>query len=339
MFVPVAGPTSMAFAMNGTAYQTFHDRFRETMDEATASEYASTLAPIAAIPQMALERLGFNAVFRRVPGYSKLVGDLSAHFTNRFLQVGARTAAGLTAETSTELLEEVVSHSVQSLAHFTDEKIPATRWLGKEGAWASIAEQAPGIAVTLVPLAFFGGVRGAHHDARKKDLADARASAFTSASDSELEAFGGTAEAISGIQQAKEKGGAGLHEAIDRFMDTRDPDSESAKAAVVRLRASHEEQEQAGRILQGAGILPKAVQHSDGSFTLYDTTTGEEIAKATDWESATRIATTHADMVEEGDSDRIAAVASAYQAAQFSGDWSKLTGQQTGPGIIAVESF
>ncbi|RYD85498.1 MAG: hypothetical protein EOP84_02295 [Verrucomicrobiaceae bacterium] len=76
-------------------------------------------------------------------------------------------------------------------------------------------------------------------------------------------------------------------------------------------------------------LIPRAVQSSDGGFTLYDTTTGEEIATAPDWESATRVATTHANMVEERDSDRIAAVASAYQAAQFSGDWSKLNKQQT----------
>ncbi|RYD42061.1 MAG: hypothetical protein EOP85_11730, partial [Verrucomicrobiaceae bacterium] len=173
--------------------------------------------------------------------------------------------------------------------------------------------------VQIFPLALFGAAGGLN--------AEARQAAFRSSSTLHKQALGLTPEGIAGIEAAS--GPSSLNTAIDAAWESRNPDSEMAQAAVAELERLHESKKEAIRQAQDSGLLPRAVQNSDGSFTLYDTTTGDEIAKAPGWESATRVATTHANLVEERDSDRIAAVASAYQPAQFSGDWSKLTGQQT----------
>jgi hypothetical protein len=100
--------------------------------------------------------------------------------------------------------------------------------------------------------------------------------------------------------------------------------------AATRAARGIAAQEAAATFATVHGILPKAVQSSaDGSWTLYDTTTGQEIGKAPDWKSAAALSTAHANYTEDRDADRIAAAFTAYQAAQVSGDWSRQVGRST----------
>ncbi|RYD17445.1 MAG: hypothetical protein EOP88_26545, partial [Verrucomicrobiaceae bacterium] len=218
-----------------------------------------------------------------------------------------------------ENTQYTIPYLVHEFGAALSEEMEGVQWTGKGGVFDGFGHMTGATLVTMAPLGMASASGGLARDARAK--------AFRAASTTQLQAFGGTEEAIAAINAAD--GLDSLDTAIEHFMATRDPNSDTARAAVQQLNAQHEAQPQAVRDLENSGILPRAVKQSDGGFTLYDTTTGEEIATAPDWESATRVATTHANMVEERDSDRIAAVASAYQAAQFSGDWSKLTGQQT----------
>ena len=95
----------------------------------------------------------------------------------------------------------------------------------------------------------------------------------------------------------------------------------------LALNRALQAEKDAIRAMMDNGLIPRAELGADGTWTLYDTGTGQEIGTANDWEGAGRLSVAHANFKEEEDADRIAMVFSAYQAAEVSRDWNQRTGR------------
>ncbi|RYD48303.1 MAG: hypothetical protein EOP85_03820, partial [Verrucomicrobiaceae bacterium] len=314
--VPYVGAPAMLLAMEDMAYKDLRDNaIRSGASELDASLFADRWKTEAAIPQTAVEMLQTYIPLGKIPAVNRLLTSAGDRITSRFVR-GALTAGAVNVgETVTEELQHLTPYAVQELAHAfaADTGINSAEWHnGKDGALDGIWTRSGVNFIAMGPMsaASIPGVLGK----------DQRMRAFAEATPTQRLAFGLTAEDSAAIDVATLRGPSSLAAAVDTALENRDPNSGSAAAAVAELERQHAARQEAVRQAQENGILPRSVQSSDGSFTLYDTTTGEEIATAPDAQSATRIATTHANMVEERDSDRIAALPEKIESESSAGN-------------------
>jgi hypothetical protein len=225
---------------------------------------------------------------------------LGDKIANRLLRGGVKTLTIGTAETGIELLQDVTNYAVQDIAHALAEDVPDVDW-SKElsGTWS----QAPEIFATMLPLAILGATAGLNQEARN--------AAFARSSTTDLQAFGGTAEGIAAIQAAR--GPASLSAAVETFMETRDPESETALAAVKAKEAEMRSQRQSIEFLNQLGYAPPSFVHSPEGVTVFDGD-GQELGTAPDIGGAVRIANAHTSALENIERDQVGALGSLFEA-------------------------
>jgi len=303
MAVPVLGMGTMAFAMEGQAYEEMRGRMLaagKTDEEATA--IAEGLAPIIALPQIALEKVGFGIWSRKLPGFTKALDALGDQITNRVLRGTVKAGTIATAETGIELVQDSLVYGVQDLAAALTEDVPDVDW-SKElaGTWA----QAPEIFLTLLPLAILGAAGGLSQESRN--------AAFASASTTELQALGITADGIAAIRAAE--GPASLATAVDIAMATHDPNTEEAKAAVEARKVELASQRQAKTDLGRLGYSPPTMTQTNEGIFVFDAD-GKELGVSPDLSGALRIARAHTVALDNLKADQIAALGSLMEAAK-----------------------
>lgn len=313
-------PGGQVFMINLMAqdnYQSVRQRLlAEGMGQAQARQIAQGIALPAALIQAPLERLGAGAIAQRIPAVNAAVQNLTKSLTARFV---SRAVGGAAVEWTTETAQDLVPSVLQDVGQALGTDIPDIQWQGKGGVFDGFQDQSLQTLGAILPLAIMGAASG--------HFADRRLQAFAAAPDSHLLALGIAPDQIAAIRTANGLGQ--LEAAVDSAFQSRDLTRESAKAAQAQLE--QEATADATRITDARdnGILPRAEADPDGGWTLFDTVTGEELGKATTPEDAARLAAAHANLTGDADADRIAAVVTAYQAAQSSGDWSRETGRTT----------
>lgn len=317
--IPGAAVTSLAAAVPGAGMAAFYASSRESiyqryrmefeaggMDSEAAAARADTLAPVAALPQVLMEKLQLKAFAGKLPMLEGVMERASAKVTSRGGQFALRAGVGAVEEGMLEKAQDLVPAFVQDVAHGLSADIPDVNWSdGKNGVLDGFWKDSAALVVTMLPLSIFGAGRGVISDQR-------RISAVQSASDKELLALGARPADISGVRMAGNF--AERAQAVETMFSHLDPQGETAKAAVEDLKVQQAAREDATAQAQLLGLLPRAVRDADG-WTLTDTTTGEEIAKVRTWEEATRVSAAHAQLTEEDHAATVAYLASTFQAA------------------------
>jgi hypothetical protein len=303
MAVPVLGMGTMAFAMEGQAYEEMRGRMLaagKTDEEATA--IAEGLAPIIALPQIALEKVGFGIWSRKLPGFTKALDALGDQITNRVLRGTVKAGTIATAETGIELVQDSLVYGVQDLAAALTEDVPDVEW-SKElaGTWA----QAPEIFLTLLPLAILGATGGLSQESRN--------AAFASASTTELQALGITADGIAAIRAAE--GPSSLATAVDTAMATHDPNTEEAKAAVEVRKVELASQRQAKTDLERLGYSPPTMTQTNEGIFVFDGD-GKNIGFAQNFAGARRIIAAHTVALDNLEKDRVDALTSLMEGVK-----------------------
>jgi len=321
--VPYAGPAATYYHMEESAYR---DMRRTLMDggmsDADASATAEGLAPIVAIPQAALERIGAGALVGKLPGLEKVLAATANRITSTAGRYAARTAAIAGFETAIENTQDLIPNLLQDAASALEQDVPGVVWKnGKDGFFDGYWEKTATTAVAILPLAIIGGAGGLS--------AEGRARAFAEAPDLHLRVLGISPDGVARIRAAQAQGRFQAEQAIEAELAARDPQSEDAMDATQELAESFQAEKEAVAAASDNGIMPRAVRGTDGTWTLYDTATGTEIGTAPDWQRAAQLATTHANFSADQDADRIALVFSTYQAAEVSGQWGTDTNRPT----------
>ena len=306
MAVPVIGPSVMMANMSGASQESLYLKFRnQGLSETDAGEFSGALAPAVAIPQAALEKVGFGIISRKLPGISKALTAVGDKITNRALRLGVTGGLITAGETTTEVLQDFTESVVQDIAHEIQPMVPDVD-LSKEftGAWA----QAPEIAGSMIFLSLFGAAGGLSREAQ--------AAAWAQSTPLQRAALGITPEASAAIDAAAKLGPSSLTAAVDDAWQTRDPNSETAKAAVDELKAQQASQARAAADLERLGYAtPRFIQTADG-ISVVDSVTGEEIGQAPDLSGAIRIARTHTVAMDDMEADQVAALGSLMEAAR-----------------------
>lgn len=303
MAVPGVGAGVMLASMEGAAYESMRGRMMAGgLDDATATANATALAPFVALPQAALEKAGFAIWSRKMPGFSKVMDTLGDKIANRALRFGAKVGTIGVAETGIELTQDAMNYTVQDIAAALNEDVPDVDW-GKElsGTWAT----APEIFAVMLPLAILGAAGGLS--------AESRHAAFKASSTAEKQALGMTAEGIAGIEGAR--GPASLATAINSAMETRDPNSPEAAAAVETIKGQLATTRQAQESLERLGYAAPSFVTSAAGITVFDGD-GTELGTAPDLSGAVRIARAHTVALDDLEADQVAALGSMMEAAK-----------------------
>jgi hypothetical protein len=321
--VPFAGAAATYYHMEESAYR---DMRRTLMDggmsDADASDTAEGLAPLIAIPQAALERIGAGALVGKLPGLEKALAATANRITSTAGRYAARTGAIAGFETAIENTQDLIPALLQDAASALEQDVPGVVWKnGKDGFFDGYWEKTATTAVAILPLALIGGAGGLS--------AEGRAKAFAEAPDLHLRVLGISQDGIARIRAAQAQGRYQAEQTIEAELAARDPRSEDAMEATQELAETLQAEKDAVAAASDNGIMPRAVRGTDGTWTLYDTATGSEIGQAPDWQRAAQLATTHANFSADQDADRIATVFTAYQAAEVSGQWGTDTDRPT----------
>jgi hypothetical protein len=295
MAVPVVGMATMALSMEGSAYEQMRGRMLaagNTDEESTA--IAEGLAPFIAAPQVALEKVGFGLWSRKMPGLSKAIDSIGDQISNRLLRGAVKTGTIGTAETAIELAQDSLVYTVQDIAAGLSEDIPDVDW-GKElaGTWAS----APEIFFTMLPLSILGAAGGLS--------AEARNAAFSRATTTELQALGINTEGIAAINAAN--GPSSLASAVDEAWASRTPDAPEAQAAMEELRVVEARKRTATAQLENLGYaFPTITSRTDGTFSVFDGLSGDEIGNAPDLAGVQRLISSHTAALDDMSADATA---------------------------------
>jgi hypothetical protein len=285
------------------------------MDEDAADLVAADIGTYAALIQLPMESLGTVALAGKLPFVSKAINRFTTGIATRYL---ARAGSSAAVETSTELLQNLVPPFLQEIAAAASQDIPDTQWTGPGGVFQDYDKQTLEVVGAILPLSLImagGGV-----------FADRRIQTIAATDDLTLRAAGVSEEGIAALRAAT---GIGQQESAIAAWGRRDMNSPTATAAQEELTARIRAGQDTAAAASDSGILPRAVRHTDGSWTLYDTATGGEIGQAADWQGAAQLATAHANYSGETDTDRVALVFSTYQAAEVSGQWGTDTNRPT----------
>jgi len=304
MAVPVVGPAVMMASMEGQAYDDMRDTLkRQGLDEDTASAYAEQLAPYIMLPQAGLEKIGFDAWAKKVPGLGTAIDSMTDGIKNQVLRFVVKAGAIGLAETAVEDLQGITPGLVQMAVHKFDPVLPGTQWTGKGGVFDGFWTQTGTTFVTMFPLALLGAAGGLNQEARH--------AALQKSPRLWREAMGYTKAGNDAIDTAKTP--SQLAAAVELARTTRAPNSEEAKAAVQKVVAQQEEQRAAARRM--SNVLPIIRRGPDG-FTVIDAENGDPVGEAKDWRGAMDIANTHFSAMEDLDAERLAHLESMLDAGQ-----------------------
>lgn len=234
VMVPVVGLPATFGAMTSQAYE--QERFRlidAGLSDHDASMKAALLAPVIAVPQAALEKLGAEAVLGRVPALKAALVKLGDKAGGGVLGYGVRVTGGALAELTTERAQDLMNPIAEAAAAALNEDMPGVVWRnGKDGVldgwWAQTGET----FVALLPLALFGAADGGSK----------RVQTLHGATDLQLRAFGARDEDIAGFREAVVKGPVSAAEAAEHLVAHRDGSSDGAKAATQELANAAREQ-------------------------------------------------------------------------------------------------
>jgi hypothetical protein len=302
--IPVVGMASFYLSSQESLYQQYRQDYQaKGMSYEKAASMATDLAPIAAVPQVLMEKLQLNALHGKLPVLDKVLNGMLDKVTSRLARFGLRTVVGAVEEGSLEQLQDLVPAAVQDIGHALEQDIPDVQWTGKggvlDGYWTKNAE----MIVTMLPLAIFGGAGGIS--------ADRRTAAFSAASTTELQALGINADGIAAINAAR--GQASLSAAVDHAMETRDATTPEAAAAVETLKTQYETTRQARADLERLGYAAPTFVHSAMGVTVFDGE-GQELGTAPDIGGAVRIAGAHTTALENMERDQVGALGSLFEA-------------------------
>ncbi len=299
--IPGVGMAAFYLSSQESIYQQYRQDFQAkglSYDE--ASRIATNLAPVAALPQVLMERLQVKAFTGKLPVLEKTLAALEDKIASKALRFVTRTAAGAIEEGVLEQAQDYVPALVQDIGHALQQDIPDVQWTGKGGVLDGWEKDTAGMILTMLPLAVFGAGGAAFKDQRQQ--------VFAEASTTQLQAAGITADGIAAINAAK--GTASLDSAIQLAMEGRDPTTPEAKAAVEQLRT---QQAQAAQQAKQDESLPLLTRTPAG-WTVTDKATGEEIGQAPDAGGAWRIAKAHSQALDELTGDEVAHLATMLEA-------------------------
>lgn len=317
--VPIVGLPTFYFSAQESAYQELRQRFQDGgMSYADASFQASTLAPVAALPSVALERLQLAAFAGKLPVLEKVIGGLANRITSRVARFGVRTVAGAVEETAVEMTQNLLPAAVQEIGSALEQDIPGVQWSGKGGVLDGFWADSGSMFVTMLPLAIFGAAGGLSSDARVK--------AFSEASDTEILALGASPEAVAAIRAGLEKGNYSATQAIDEAMANLDPRSDTAMEAVQTLAEANQARVEAAKVAADTGIIPRFIRTAEG-WSVVDAASGEEIGRAATAAGAAQLAATHTDAIDMADSDRVAYLATMLEAGDVIAAGNTVEGQ------------
>jgi uncharacterized glyoxalase superfamily protein PhnB len=305
--VPVVGMAAFYGSSRESIYQQYRQDFQgKGMSYDEAASMASGLAPLAAVPQVLLERLQLKAVSGKLPVLDKVLNGMLDKVSSRVARFGLRTGILAAEEGSLEKIQDLVPAMVQDIGHALEADVPDVQWTGKGGALDGYWKDNVQMMVTMLPLAIFGAAGGVSQDAR--------AAAFKNASTTELQALGMTAEGIAAINGAN--GQASLNAAVDAAWESRDASTPEAAAAVEAMKVQVATTQRAQEDLEKLGYaLPSFVQTPQGIF-VFDGQSGEELGQAPDMAGALKISRAHTVALDDLDADQVAALGTLMEAAK-----------------------
>lgn len=307
--LPGVGMPLFYFSSQESIYQEMRQKFQDDgLSYEDASYKATTLAPVAALPQVLMERLQLQAFVGKMPFLEKAVAGVADRINSRVLRFGARAVVGAAEESVLETTQDLVPSMVQDIGHALESDIPGVQWTGKGGVLDSYWSDNAAMFVTMLPLAMFGAAGGISSDARVK--------AFASASDLEILALGASPDAVAAIRAGLEKGNFSASEAIDEAMANLDPRSDTAMEAVQTLAEANQAKLEDAKAAYDAGVIPRFLRTADG-WSVVDAASGEEIGKAATAADAAKLAAVHTDAVDMADSDRVAYLATMLEAGDI----------------------
>ena len=305
--VPGVGLPAMFLSMEGAAYDTIYGNLRRGgMTEEAATEAATGMAPLAAIPQTLLEKLQANAILGKLPFMEKAMTALGDKITSNAARFATRAAVGAVQETAIETAQEFIPHILQETAAALSQDIPGVDWKnGKDGVLDGFWAQQGSTMIAMLPLAIFGAAGGIS--------ADARLSAFQNADDTTLLAFGIRPEDLADFRAAQARGKSSASAALPAILEKRDAQSESAREATKKLVAETQAKLEATADPALSSYLPRFDRTPEG-WNVIDSQTGETIGTAQTANGALGLAARHTDAIDMQDANAVAYLASMLEA-------------------------
>lgn len=310
--VPYIGQAAVFSSMQASAYDSVRDNLmRGGKSDAEASRIAYEWSPLIAAPQAALERLQAKALLGRFPLLEKTLNKLTDQVQNAAVRAGTRTATGAVAETSVEMLQDYMPSIVQEIGSAMGQEVPDVKWQGEGGILDGFWTQAATTMVSMLPLALATGAGGLTQEGRARAIAQATST--------ERLAFGFTSEADAAIEAAKAQGQSSLNTAIERALETRDPNSETAQTAAAALDAEIQSQAEAARLAADSGAFPVIIQSPDG-WTVQDKTTGATYGPVASVPEAITLAQSNFAAAKRANEEQVAYLGSILDAVNVAKD-------------------
>ena len=307
--IPFVGWQLSYLSMQGQAYDDLRNQLRTAgMADKDASAFADRWAPVAAVPQAALEKLQAGAWAGKIPGVQKAMDAAGDLIKNRALRLAGKTIIGATGETVVEDVQDGLLYAVQDIGAALEDNVPTVNWKGPGGVFSGLWAQTGSTFISMLPLSIIGAAGGLNREARAR--------AFAEAGSLQRMALGITPDHDTAIATAAAQGPATLTRAVDVALLARDANSDSAKAAVAQLEAEHAAGQSIAEAAQSSGILPMFRVNSDKSIAVIDSGTGEEIGTAATHTDAVRIATADMAIREESQAAVVAHLGGMLEAMQ-----------------------
>lgn len=319
--IPYAGLALTYFSMEGAAYDDLRRQMIQVgVDPEQASILSSRWAPVAAAPQLLLEKLQLSKI-GKLPASEKLLGgfmnSVDGSLARRLAGTAARTSirvAGNTLEqTMTEIGQNLMPGLTHQLAAALEKDLPGAPWTtpDKKGIFDGFASQSLSTLVTMVPLALMG--------IPSHIRADRRVLTFHRATNTQLVAMGMSQADIGTIREATSRGNFSAIRAIEDAMQRLEPRSEAARAATMELEKQKSMREAATARLQALGAYPTITHHAeDGTLTVSDAQ-GRELMKTKDAEKAIRYAGERIDAAHASRDEQTALLARTVMATNVRG--------------------
>lgn len=310
--VPYVGQAAVYSSMEASAYDSVRDNLRAGgMSDERASMMAAEWSPLIAAPQAALERLQAKALIGKFPILENTLNKLTDQVQNAAVRAGTRTLTGAVAETSIEMMQDYLPSVAQEIAGAMSQEIPDVKWQGEGGIFDGFWTQAATTMVSMLPLALATGAGGLTEEGRNRAIANA--------SPIERRAFGFTSEADAAIEAAKSQGKSSLNTAIERALETRDPNSETAKTAAAALDAELQTQAESARLAADSGAFPVILQSPDG-WTVQDKNTGASYGPVASPQEALELAQGNFAAAKRANEQQVAYLASILDAVNVAKD-------------------
>lgn len=302
------GGTATFLQMEQAAYRDMRRTLIDQgMTDTAASDKAEQLAPIIAVPQAILEKVGAGALLGKLPGFERLMSATANKITNSAVRFSARTAAAGVYETAIENAQDFLPALAQETASALSKDVPGVVWKnGKDGFLDGYWENTAVTFGAILPLAAFAGAGGIGQDARAK--------AFADAPDLHLKALGYSSESVAAIREAQGKGLYSANAAIEAESAKRNPLSEESKAAVAQIEEEGKAAAAAAEEAQKSGAMPTFTRTADG-WTVRDPETGQDIGTAATAGDALRLGMAHSSAIDEAKADQVAYLSTLLESA------------------------